>query len=271
MTAQEKLRKKINEGKHICVGLDSDISKIPMYLHSEEYPILKFNKIIIDNTAPYAAAFKINFAFYEKDGSAGLDLLQQTIEYIPKDILIIGDAKRGDIGNTSEMYAYAIFNHYNLDSVTLSAYMGCDSLAPFIQHKDKINFILALTSNKGSDDFEKLQLQNGKFLFQEVIEKVNSWNEAKNCGIVFGANNINELKENVDSFHDLFVLLPGVGAQGGSLEEVASVFKNKRFDNFIINVSRSLIYKDKTKEFGKAAKAEIENMNSVMNRMLNTI
>jgi orotidine-5'-phosphate decarboxylase len=270
MTAQEKLKKQLNEGKHICIGLDSDISKIPMYLHSEEYPILKFNKIIIDNTASYAAAFKINFAFYEKDGPAGLDLLHQTIDYIPKDILIIGDAKRGDIGNTSEMYAYSIFNHFNVDSVTLSAYMGYDSLEPFLRNTDKINFILALTSNKGASDFEKLELSNGKYLFQEVIEKVNQWNNAKNCGIVFGANNLNELKENVESFKDLFVLLPGIGAQGGSLEDVTGVFKEKGFENFIINISRSLIYKDKTQEFGKVTKAEILNMNAIVKRILNS-
>ena len=268
MTAREKLNNKLKDGKHICVGLDTDISKVPMYLHSELAPVLKFNKIIIDNTYRYAAAYKINFAFYERDGSAGLDVLHQTIKYIPEDILIIGDAKRGDIGNTSEMYAYSLFNQFMVDAATLSPYMGFDSLEPFLRNQDKINFILALTSNKGAEDFEKLELMEGCQLFQKVISKVKEWNKLNNCGIVFGATNIEELKANVTSFDDLFVLLPGIGAQGGSLEEVTTVFKESNFKNFIINVSRSLIYKDKTKEFGKKAKEEIEYLNSTINSIL---
>lgn len=269
MTAQEKLNRRLNDGKHICVGLDTDISKIPMYLHSEDYPILKFNKIIIDNTASHAAAYKINFAFYERDGSAGLDMLHQTIEYIPPEILIIGDSKRGDIGNTSEMYAYAMYNRFMVDASTLSPYMGFDSLEPFLHFYDKINFILALTSNYGANDFEKLELKNGGYLFQKVIEKVNDWNTNKNCGIVFGATNLEELKKNVDSFKDLFVLLPGIGAQGGSLDEVVNVFKEKSFKNFLVNVSRTLIYKDKSIEFGKKVKEEIINLNASINKIWN--
>ena len=261
MSAQEKLDRKLKEGKHICVGLDTDISKIPMYLHYEDKPILKFNKIIIDNTRRFAAAYKINFAFYEKDGSAGLDILQQTIKYIPEDILIIGDAKRGDIGNTSEMYAYSMYNQYMVDAATLSPYMGFDSLEPFLRHNDKINFILALTSNKSASDFEKTELKEGGFLFQKVISRVKEWNVLNNCGIVFGATNIEELTANVNSFENLYVLLPGIGAQGGSLEETLKIFKKHNFSRFIINVSRSLIYKDKTKEFGKSACKEIENLN----------
>jgi orotidine-5'-phosphate decarboxylase len=270
MTAQEKLNKKLKEGKHICVGLDTDISKIPMYLHSEDFPILKFNKIIIDNTYRDAAAYKINFAFYEKDGSAGLDILKQTIKYIPDDILIIGDAKRGDIGNTSEMYAYSLYSQFMVDAATLSPYMGFDSLEPFLHHNDKINFILALTSNKSSVDFEKVELKEGGYLFQRVISKVKEWNKLNNCGIVFGATNIEELKKNIDSFENLYVLLPGIGAQGGSLEEVVSTFKENKFNNFIINISRSLIYKNKTIEFGKKAKIDIENLNYEIITILNS-
>jgi orotidine-5'-phosphate decarboxylase len=264
MTAQEKLDRKLNEGKHICVGLDTDISKIPMYLHSEDSPILKFNKIIIDNTRRSAAAYKINFAFYEKDGSAGLEILKQTIKYIPEDILIIGDAKRGDIGNTSEMYAYSMYNQYMVDAATLSPYMGFDSVEPFLRHNDKINFILALTSNKSASDFEKMELKDGGYLYQKIISKVKEWNGLNNCGIVFGATNVEELKDNVDSFENLYVLLPGIGAQGGSLEETINIFKKHDFRKFIINVSRSLIYKDMTKEFGKKAREEIENLNNIV-------
>ena len=268
MTAQEKLDVKLKQGKHICVGLDTDISKIPMYLHSEDSPILKFNKIIIDNTESYAAAYKINFAFYEKDGAAGVEILKQTIKYIPEDILIIGDAKRGDIGNTSEMYAYSLYSQFMVDAATLSPYMGFDSVEPFLRHGDKINFILALTSNKSAADFEKLELKEGGYLYQKIITMVTGWNKLNNCGIVFGATNTEELRTNVELFKDLYVLLPGIGAQGGSLNEVTDIFKKQKFYKFIINISRSLIYKDKTKEFGKKAREEIENLNNTVNGIL---
>ncbi len=264
MKAQEKLLRKLQNGNHICVGLDTDVSKIPMYLHSEENPILKFNRIVIDNTAEFAAAYKINLAFYEKDGSAGLDTLRKTLELIPEDILVIGDAKRGDIGNTSDMYALSIFNHFNFDAVTLSPYMGYDSLLPFLNYSDKLNFILALTSNKGSSDFEKLLLSDNTYLYQKVINKVNSWNINKNCGIVFGATNLDELKENINSFNDLFVLLPGVGAQGGSLEDVVKTFYQSGKNYFLINISRALLYLDKTTEFGKKIKQEMKRLNSIV-------
>jgi orotidine-5'-phosphate decarboxylase len=267
MTAQEKIKNKIFKGYHVCIGLDSDISKIPIYLHSEEFPILKFNKIIIDNTAEFAAAYKLNFAFYEKDGPSGLETLYKTIEYIPKDTLIIGDCKRGDIGNTSQLYAYSMYNIFMLDAVTLHPYMGFDSLEPFLKFDDKINFILALTSNKGAQDFEKLELKDGSMLYQKVISKVIEWNQNGNCGIVFGATNLEDLKNNIGSFNELFVLLPGVGTQGGSLIEVTKVFKSNKFSNFIINLSRSLIYIDSTREFGKKIKIEIKSIQELIERI----
>jgi len=260
MNALQKLENQIKEGNHIAVGLDSDISRIPMHLHNSEDPILDFNKIIIDNTFQYAASYKLNFAFYEKDGPAGFETLKKTIEYIPRDKLIIGDAKRGDIGNTSEMYALSIFNHFQLDSVTLHPYMGFDSVEPFLKYEDKLHFILALTSNKGSKDFEKLKLSDDKFLYQKVIEKVHEWNVKKNCGIVFGATNTEELESNINSFGDLPILLPGIGAQGGSLEEVVNIFNLNKKNNYIINVSRSLIYKDNSEDFGKAVSEEIKSL-----------
>jgi orotidine-5'-phosphate decarboxylase len=242
MTAQEKISNRISSGYHICVGLDSDIKKIPKSLLKHSNPILEFNKTIIENTYEEAAAYKINFAFYEKDGSRGFDTIHQTLELIPKNILIIADAKRGDIGNTSEMYAQSIFDYFGFDAVTLHPYMGFDSLSPFIGYKNKLNFILALTSNSGAMDFEKQKLDNGKFLYQQVIEKVHDWNINQNCGIVFGATNIDELKNNIDSFKSMPVLLPGVGAQGGSLEEVTRTFSSRKNMNFMINISRALIY-----------------------------
>ncbi|KAF0152843.1 MAG: orotidine-5'-phosphate decarboxylase [Ignavibacteria bacterium] len=269
MTAREKLDTKFENNFHVCVGLDTDINKIPKHLLSEKDPVLQFNKIIIESTSEHAACFKINFAFYEKIGAKGFDVLAQTLELIPKDIFVIADAKRGDIGNTSEMYAVAVFDELKFDSITLHPYMGFDSLQPFLNYKDKINFILALTSNKGALDFEKQKLEDGRFLFQHVIEKANIWNEHKNCGIVFGATKIEELKENIASFDDLVVLLPGVGAQGGSLEEVATVFNHHKNNNFLINISRALLYCDESKSFHTKVIEQIKTYNqSVFNLVL---
>ena len=207
MTAQEKLNMRISNGYHICVGLDTDKSKIPQHLSADRNGVLEFNKSIIESTYDIAAAYKINFAFYEEAGPEGMEMLTKTLEIIPDDILVIGDAKRGDIGNTSQMYAKSLFDHYNLDASTLSPYMGRDSLQPFLDYKDKLNFILALTSNSGSQDFEKLELTSGKKVYQEVIEKINSWNSSRNCGIVFGATNLEELKVNIAMVFTLIAML----------------------------------------------------------------
>jgi orotidine-5'-phosphate decarboxylase len=269
MTSQEKLSSRIDLNYHICVGLDSDLNKIPEHLKQGDNPILDFNKRIIDGTCDGAAAYKINFAFYEQSGIKGIDTLQKTIEYIPKDILIIADAKRGDIGNTSLKYAESVFDHFNCDSITLHPYMGRDSVDPFLEYKNKICFILALTSNPGSFDFEKQKLASGKFLFQEVISQVNNWNTDNNCGLVFGATNIEELKDNISSFDDMPVLLPGVGAQGGSLEDVVQVFKSQNKRNFLINISRGLIYCDTGKSFQDEVRSKIFNYNQIVKQILN--
>jgi orotidine-5'-phosphate decarboxylase len=250
MTAIEKLKNKTIAGKHICVGLDTDINKIPKHLLGDADPIFEFNKIIIENTVSCACAYKLNFAFYEKNGTKGIESIYKTLELIPPDILTIADAKRGDIGNTSEMYAQSIYDHFHFDSVTLHPYMGFDSLSPFLNYKDKINFILALTSNNGSLDFEKQKLTNGKYLYQFVIEKVKEWNTNSNCGIVFGATNSEELNDNITAFNSLPVLLPGIGTQGGSLEEVVKTFTEHNNSNYLVNISRALIYTDSTLKFG---------------------
>lgn len=268
MTALEKLRNKNKELKYICIGLDTDINKIPGHLKNLKNPVLEFNKAMINETCNYAAAYKINFAFYEKLGPAGFKIIKQTIDLIPQDILIIGDAKRGDIGNTSKMYAEALFNFFNLDAITINPYLGEDSVVPFLGRDDKLVFLLALTSNPGAEDFEKLKLYNGQFLFQKVIEKVKDWNKKNNCGIVFGATKIEELKENISSFGNLPVLLPGVGAQGGNLENVVAAFKENNKPDFIINISRSIIYKGIDKEFAKTAQNEIINLNNSVKAIL---
>ncbi|MCX7875558.1 MAG: orotidine-5'-phosphate decarboxylase [Melioribacteraceae bacterium] len=267
MNAQEKIITRLNQNLHICVGLDSDIEKIPKHLLNYNEPILEFNKIIIENTYQFAAAYKINFAFYEKYGAKGFEIIKQTLEFIPDNILTIADAKRGDIGNTSEMYAKAIFDELSFDAITLHPYMGYDSLNPFFSYKDKINFLLALTSNNGAEDFEKLKTIDGNFVFQHVIKKTNEWNKNKNLGIVFGATKIEELKENINSFYDLFILLPGVGAQGGSLDEVVSVFNKNKMNNYLINISRGLIYSDDTINFGNFIKKIIIEHNELIQKI----
>ncbi|MBM4170355.1 MAG: orotidine-5'-phosphate decarboxylase [Ignavibacteria bacterium] len=261
MTAQEKLKSKLDKNLHICVGLDSDVNKIPKKLLSEKNPILAFNKSIIETTYEYAAAYKINFAFYEKDGLKGIENLISTKELIPNNILTIADAKRGDIGNTSQMYAEAVFGNMNFDSITINPYMGFDSVEPFLKYSEKLIFILSLTSNTGSEDFEKQTLSNGVFLYKRVIQKVNEWNNLNNCGLVFGATNISDLKESIPSFNNLPILLPGIGTQGGSLTEVVNLFKNADYSNFMLNVSRSLIYCDSSLDFLTHIKSELIRLN----------
>lgn len=268
MTAQNKLANKNKSRKFICIGLDTDIENIPKHILKTENPVLEFNKRIIENTVEYAAAYKLNFAFYEKDGEQGIQNLLQTIELIPEDILTIADAKRGDIGNTAKMYAKAIFDLFKFDSVTLNPYMGKDSLDPFLSYNDKLNFILALTSNPGASDFEKLKCEDGNFLFQKVIDKVSSWNQANNCGLVFGATQIEELKENLSRTIQLPLLIPGVGAQGGSFTDIVKLLKTVPEKNYIVNVSRGIIYKSKEIDFAEAAESEIIKYNNIAAEVL---
>lgn len=267
MKAIDKLITKFDKELHICVGLDSDLNKIPKHLLEETEPILKFNKAIINATKKYAAAYKLNLAFYEKDGIKGLQTLEKTVSEIPDDILIIGDAKRGDIGNTSQMYASSLFDHFKFDASTLHPYMGRDSLQPFLDYTDKLNFVLVLTSNPGSSDFEKQKLRNGKFVYQEVLDKVNQWNQNNNCGIVFGATNTAELEENISMFKNMPVLLPGVGSQGGDLEKVVEIFRTNNNNNFLINVSRALIYTDDTVQFAEAASEKLIEYNFTVSQL----
>lgn len=268
MNSIQKFKRSIENGKHICVGLDSDVKKIPSYLLNAEDPIFEFNKIVIDYTVEYAGAYKLNFAFYENEGIKGLNSLKKTIEYIEGNSFIIGDAKRGDIGNTSAMYASALFDHFNVDASTLNPYMGFDSISPFLNYSEKLNFILALTSNPGANDFEKLRLTNGDYLYQTVIKKVIEWNRYDNCGIVFGATQLSELIDSIHLFQEVPVLLPGVGAQGGNLQEIVTAFKQHSVNNFLVNSSRGIIYKDNSKEFGKVARNEIISLNKIISEIL---
>lgn len=261
MNAQNKLTSKINKQLHICVGLDTDLELIPLKFSKSINSILEFNKAVIDATLNYAAAYKINFAFYEKFGTKGLEVIEKTVELIGDETLIIADAKRGDIGNTSQKYAESIFDYFKFDSVTLHPYMGLESISPFLYYKDKLSFVLGLTSNKSAADFEKLKLENGKYLYQEVINKVNDWNINDNCGLVFGATNIEELNKNIQSFKNMPILLPGVGAQGGNLEEVVAAFYEIKKNNFIVNVSRGLLFIDDSINFQKSIEEKIASLN----------
>lgn len=263
MKAVEKILNNNKVGKFVCVGLDSDIKKIPRILQNENDAVYKFNSEIIEATRDYAAAYKINFAFYEQNGSKGLSELERTAELIPDNILSIADAKRGDIGNTSEMYAHSVYEHFGFDAVTLNPYMGKDSLQPFLDYHDKLNFVLVLTSNPGSNDFEKLHLNDGRYLYQEILKRISEWNVNHNCGIVFGATKIEELKNNIKSFGELSVLLPGVGVQGGSMPDVKKVFKDNNRENYIVNVSRSIICKSSDSDFAEAARNEIISLHQI--------
>ena len=261
MKSIHKLHSANNSGKYICVGLDTDPKKLPKHLYSLKNPVIEFNKKIIETTKDSAAAYKLNLAFYESEGIKGIENLEETLSYIPANILTIADGKRGDIGNTSNLYARSIFEYFKFDAATLNPYMGQDSLEPFLSYSEKFNFILVLTSNPGSADIQKLQLKSGEFLYQEVTKKIQSWNKNSNCGIVFGATNLAELELNLNLIDDLPLLIPGVGAQGGSLEHVTRLLFSRGKFSFLINVSRGIIQKSLEEDFADAARNELQKLN----------
>jgi len=264
--AIQKLSSANSSGKFICVGLDTDPRKLPAHLSASKNPVIDFNRMIIDATKESAAAYKLNLAFYESEGISGLKNIEETLSFIPNDILTIADGKRGDIGNTSNMYAKSIYEHFKFDSATLNPYMGEDSLAPFLSYSDKLNFILALTSNTGSGDFQKRKMDDGNYLYQSVIRKVVDWNKNSNCGIVFGATNAEELDDNINLLDELPLLIPGVGAQGGSLEIVTRILFSASKTSFLINVSRGIIQKSTGKDFAAAAKNELTILNELISK-----
>ena len=270
MTAQEKLYKANISGKFICVGLDTDPKKLPHHLGSSQNSVVKFNKNIIESTKDLCAAYKLNLAFYESEGKQGLNNLAETLSFIPEQILTIADGKRGDIGNTSALYARSLFEHFNFDASTLNPYMGKDSIEPFLSYSNKLNYILVLTSNQGSQDFQKQKLQAGEFLYQNVLSKIHSWNAKSNCGIVFGATNFEELRSNLDLIDDLPMLIPGVGAQGGSLEDVSSLLFSQKKKSFLINVSRGIIQRSFGEDFAEAARSELLSLNKMIEEILHS-
>jgi orotidine 5'-phosphate decarboxylase len=238
----------------LCVGLDTDIAKIPPHLLKEEDPIFAFNKAIIEATHPYAVAYKPNTAFYEAQGEKGWRSLKKTIEYLNSnhpDIFTIADAKRGDIGNTSTMYAKAFFEEMDFDSVTVAPYMGKDSVEPFLAFKDKHTILLALTSNEGAFDFQTQKIGTDE-LYKKVLRTSLTWQNSENLMYVVGATKAEFLKEIREIVPQHFLLVPGVGAQGGSLEEVCKYGLNDVY-GLLINSSRGIIYASKGENFAEVA------------------
>lgn len=254
----------------LCVGLDPDLKKMPKHLLDKENPIFEFNKAIIDATAKFAVAYKPNLAFYECQGLKGWEALELTVKHIRDnypDIFIIADAKRGDIGNTAKMYANTFFEHLGVDAVTVAPYMGEDSVTPFLDYDDKWTVLLALTSNKGSQDFQMIEDRNGKRVFERVIKRSSHWGTPVNLMYVVGATQ-GQLLEDVRKVAPRnFLLVPGVGAQGGSLEEVA---KYGMIDEcgLLVNSSRGIIYASSGEDFAEASAREAEKLASQMAELL---
>ena len=256
LVAQIKSKKSL-----LCVGLDTDVQKIPAGVSP-----LDFNKAIIDATRNFAVSYKPNLAFYECMGKAGWDLFEETVQYIGKDHFIVADAKRGDIGNTSTYYAKTFFETYGCDSVTIAPYMGEDSVKPFIGFEGKWAIVLGLTSNAGSKDFQMLET-NGRKLYLNVIEKVASWGTADNVMFVVGATKADMIGEIRQIIPNHFLLVPGVGAQGGSLEEVMKHGLTPD-GGLLINASRSILYASNGPDFADAARAEAQRMQAEMANLM---
>lgn len=253
----------INEIKRkktfLAVGLDTDLSKIPDFLLEYDDPALEFNKRIIDATRDYCVAYKINTAFYEDKGSAGWETLLRTEAYIGNAHFKIADAKRGDIGNTSDQYAQAFFKEADFDAVTVAPYMGSDSIASFLAYENKYAIMLALTSNPGADDFQLQKMADGQFLFEKVVETSSQWPNSNRLMYVTGATRPEYLQAIRRIVPDAFFLVPGVGAQGGSMEEVIKYGKNEHI-GLLINASRSIIYASKGEDFAEKAAEEAKKM-----------
>lgn len=265
MTAQELFQQIQQKRSFLCVGLDSDINKIPPHLLTSEDPIFEFNKQIIDATKDLCVAYKPNIAFYESRGVKGWQSLEKTLNYIPQEIFTIADAKRGDIGNTSNMYARAFFENMNFDSVTVAPYMGSDSVQPFLEFKDKWAIVLALTSNAGGLDFQLTQDVNGQKLYQKVLKKAQSWGD--NIMFVVGATRAEMLQEIRSIVPNNFLLVPGVGAQGGSLTEVAQNGLNHQC-GLLVNSSRGIIYASKDENFVQEARKKALELQQQMEQEL---
>ena len=266
MNRQQLINEIFTKKTFLCVGLDTDINKIPAHLKNEEDPIFAFNKAIIDATAPYCVAYKPNLAFYECYGLKGMLAFEKTIQYIKENHpnhFIIADAKRGDIGNTSKMYAQTFFEEYNLDSVTVAPYMGEDSVKPFLEYEGKWVILLALTSNKGSHDFQLTEDNQGERLFEKVLKKSQEWGTTENLMYVVGATQGKMFEDIRRIAPEHFLLVPGVGAQGGSLQEVCKYGMTKDC-GLLVNSSRGIIYASTDTDFAEIAAVKAKELQEEM-------
>ena len=266
MTKEELFENIRRKKSFLCIGLDTDVRKIPQFLLSEDDPIFAFNKRIIDATAHLCVAYKPNLAFYESMGSFGILAFEKTIEYLRQqypDQFIIADAKRGDIGNTSDMYARSFFEHLKVDALTVAPYMGSDSVLPFLKYTHHWVVLLALTSNEGAEDFQLTKTEDGDALFELVLKKSLAWGGSDQLMYVVGATKASMLERVRAIVPDSFLLVPGVGSQNGSLEEVALHGLNNQC-GLLVNASRSIIYADNTEGFASGAAAEAEKLRHQM-------
>lgn len=269
---KSELVKEIKEkGTFLCVGLDTDIKKVPECVKGEEDPIFAFNKAIIDATAPYCVAYKPNLAFYESMGVKGWISFEKTIKYLNENYpkhFIIADAKRGDIGNTSMMYARTFFEEMNIDAVTVAPYMGEDSVTPFLQYEGKWVVLLALTSNKGSHDFQLTEDKDGERLFEKVLKRSQEWASDETMMYVVGATQGRMFEDVRKLVPNHFLLVPGIGAQGGSLEEVCK-YGMTADCGLLVNSSRAIIYADSSERFAEVAAEEAKKVATQMAKILN--
>lgn len=266
MNRKELVNQIFTKKSFLCVGLDTDIKKIPQHLLNGDNPVLTFNKAIIDATAPYCVAYKPNLAFYESLGVKGIAAFEQTVEYLKKNYpnhFIIADAKRGDIGNTSAMYARTFFEKYDIDALTVAPYMGEDSVTPFLGYEGKWVILLALTSNKGSHDFQLTEDKSGERLFEKVIRKSQDWAGTDNMMYVVGATQGKMFEDIRRVAPNHFLLVPGVGAQGGSLQEVCryGIIKDC---GLLVNSSRGIIYASNGEDFAEAAASKAKELQQQM-------
>ena len=253
MTYQEIAGQIFLKRSFLCVGLDTDLDKLPDHLKSDPDAILNFNKKIIDATKDLCVSYKLNTAFYEVLGGKGWEIMEETVKYIPETHFKIADAKRGDIGNTSAQYAKAFFDTLNFDAITVAPYMGADSIEPFLEFKNKWTIVLGLTSNKGSKDFQQLKIAD-KSLYEIVLENVSKYGNKENLMFVAGATQSSELASVRKIIPENFLLVPGVGFQGGSLSEVSQFAMNKSC-GLLVNVSRAVIYASDKENFATEARA----------------
>ena len=267
MTKEDLYRQIQSKRSFLCIGLDTDINRIPKFLLEFEDPIFEFNKRIIEATHDLCIAYKPNLAFYESLGSKGIASLERTLGVIPNDVFTIADAKRGDIGNTSDMYAKAFFENMGFDSITVSPYMGHDAVTPYLKYDNKWAIILGITSNPGADDLERLKLETGDEVYEQVLKTASTWGTVENTMFVVGATRPELVKRVREIIPNHFLLVPGVGAQGGDLNSIAEHGLNDQC-GLLINSSRGIIYAGSEEDFAERAREQALELQQQMSELL---